>query len=103
MLVTFSSPVHSDVTMFADVAKRILKLMGQSGSIPGAVAAEDVPSVLEHLKNEVSFHDEGQSDSQDNGNENHEPTIGIAVRAFPLIEMLTAAAESESTVMWYQK
>lgn len=102
MLVTFSSPAHSDVVMFADLAKRMLKLMGKSTDIPGAISADEVPSVLAHLKNEV-----GESEANEAQNtvddDDHEPPVGIAVRAFPIIEMLNAAAEAESTVMWYTK
>ena len=102
MLVTFSSPAHSDITMFADVAKRILKLMGQSETIPGAISAEDVPTVLQHLKNEIGDREEERPATADNDEEYEQP-VGIAVRAYPLIEMLSAAAEAESTVMWYSK
>ena len=105
MLITFTSPIHSDVTMFGDVAKRILKLMGQSGAIPGAIAAEDVADVLEHFKNELNIAQskEPQSNNEAEEEENKEPAVGIAVRAFPLVEMMEAAVAENSTVMWYER
>ena len=42
MLVTFSSPAYADITMFGDVAVRLIKMMGHSGTIPSALLAEDV-------------------------------------------------------------
>ncbi|HAJ92821.1 MAG TPA: hypothetical protein DCO71_09470 [Gammaproteobacteria bacterium] len=32
MLITFSSSAYANITMFGDVALRLLKLMGHSGS-----------------------------------------------------------------------
>ena len=32
MLVTFSCPAHADITMFGDVAVRLLELMGPTAS-----------------------------------------------------------------------
>ena len=37
MLITFSTKASADITMFGDVATRLLKLMGQSGVTPGAL------------------------------------------------------------------
>jgi hypothetical protein len=34
MLVTFSCPAYASITMFGDVAVRLLKLMGHSGTGP---------------------------------------------------------------------
>ena len=49
MLVTFSCSAYADITMFGDVAVRLLKLMGHSGTVPGAILAEDVQAALECL------------------------------------------------------
>jgi hypothetical protein len=53
MLVTFSCPAYADITMFGDVAVRMLKLMGHSGTVPGALLAEDVPAALERLRSAI--------------------------------------------------
>jgi hypothetical protein len=42
MLVTSSCPAYSDITMFGEVAVRLLKMMGHSGTVPSAVLAEDI-------------------------------------------------------------
>ena len=47
MLITFTCPVHADITMFGDVGAHLLKLMGHSGTVPGAIKAEDVYAALE--------------------------------------------------------
>ena len=50
MLITFSTKAYADITMFGDVALHLIHLMGHSGSVPGAILAEDVPAALEKLK-----------------------------------------------------
>jgi len=105
MLVIFKSEAHGDITMFGDVAQRLLKMMGQSGVIPGAIYAEDIPAVLERLQNVIN--QERDTASTDafaamEDNEQDEPKVDIAIRAFPLVEMLKAAANADCNVMWYE-
>lgn len=44
MLVTFTTSAYADITMFGDVAVHLLKLMGHSATMPGALLAEDIPN-----------------------------------------------------------
>ena len=53
MLVTFRTKAYPNITMFGDVAKQLLELMGHSGTVPGAVKAEDVPIALQRLETEI--------------------------------------------------
>ena len=104
MLVIFTSNAHSDIMMFADVAEKLIEMMGHSGEIPGAIAAKDVPEVLERLEKAVAFHENESSDEhQTDEDENAEKKVGLASRAFPLLEMLKDAAKEEEPVMWHQK
>ncbi|MFV1973803.1 MAG: DUF1840 domain-containing protein, partial [Thiohalobacterales bacterium] len=50
MLVTFTCSAYADITMFGDVAVQLLKMMGHSGTVPGAFRAEDIPVALEKLQ-----------------------------------------------------
>jgi len=43
MLVTFITKAYADITMFGDVAVAMLKMMGHSTTVPGAIVAEEVP------------------------------------------------------------
>lgn len=95
MLVTFTTKAYADITMFGDVAKSILKMMGQSGTIPSAIVAADVPAALARLKAAVAA--ERPAAAPDDA---EEPTISIAHRALPIIELLTAAAKQNCDVMW---
>ena len=98
MLVTFSCPVYADITMFGDVAIRLLKLMGHSGTVPGALLAKDVQAALERLQAGVKAVSPGSEEPAEE--EDGEPVVSLPHRALPLIELLTAAAKANRNVMW---
>lgn len=106
MLVRFSCNAYGDITMFSDVAEKLLKMMGQTGHIPGAIYPEDVDAARNHLQEAIAREKKsasGKPDTQDAGeNENpdKEPPIAIEVRAFPLLEMLEAASRKKAHVKW---
>lgn len=106
MLVVFSSKTHGDITMFSDVAVRLLKMMGMSGVVPGAINAEDIPTALERLKRAIETENEEPDEEKSVGedkDEKEEPRVSIAQRAFPLVEMLEAAAKADCHVMWTKR
>jgi hypothetical protein len=98
MLVTFSCPAHADITMFGDVAVQLLKIMGHSGTVPGAISAEEVQAALVHLEAAVKPSPEPTASIEQD--ENDEPAISLSHRALPLIELLRAAAKEKCNVMW---
>jgi hypothetical protein len=105
MLVTFSCDVYADTTYFGDIAKSLLKMMGHSGNVPGAILAEDVPKALERLQNAIDKLKGSPAPKilrEESAEENNwkEKPVPLADRALPLIELLTAAANANSDVMW---
>ncbi len=103
MLVTFRSESYANITMFGDVAVTLLKLMGQSGRVPGALVAEDVPDALGRLRaalaSDASLAATGAS-VDDQEDDSGERPVSLVHRALPLIELLEAAEKAKSYVMW---
>jgi len=102
MLVTFSCPAYADITMFGDVAVRLIKLMGHSGTVPGALLAADVQAALARLEAAVEA-DKQSPEPQPEASaqsEDGEPAVSLSHRALPLIELLKAAATARCDVMW---
>lgn len=103
MLVTFTTEAYADITMFGDVAVSLLKMMGHSGSIPGAIRTEDIPAALEKLNvalAEASVHEQQSPDAKEQEDDEDEPKVSINTRALPLIDLLAAAAKAGKNVMW---
>jgi len=100
MLVTFSCPAYASITMFGDVAIRLLKMMGHSGTVPGALLAEDVQVALKRLEAAVEADKQSPEPEEPAEGENGEPVVSLPHRALPLIELLRAAAKAKCDVMW---
>ncbi len=97
MLVTFTTDAYADITMFGDVALSMLKMMGHSATVPGAILAAEVPVALNQLKAAIDA--EASPPSQEDKDAD-EPMVSMRHRALPLMNLLAAAAKAESNVMW---
>jgi hypothetical protein len=97
MLVTFDSDAGS-ITTFKDVAVTLLKMMGQSGVVPGAILASDIPAALARLKQGVAG--EPASAAAGKKADQEDPPVGLRQRAFPLIDLLERAAQRGADVIW---
>ncbi len=100
MLIEFRSPAYATLTMFEDVARKLLALMGMSGDIPGALNAEDVPAALARLQDALKTPQNFVS--QRDYNEVEGLPVNFANRAYPLLQLLMAAAQKQKHVMWDQ-
>lgn len=101
MLVTFTTSAYADITMFGDVALAMLKMMGHSTSVPGAILAEDVPEALSRITDAIEAAPDSQTvEDKDADYDADEPPVSIKNRALPLIELLAAAVKANTYVMW---
>lgn len=112
MLVTFRSEATEPITMFGDVAQSLLKMMGATGRVPGALVAEDVPPALARLEAEVealkaataatpappATNEDSAADPDDEGEST--PPVPLASRAVPLLSLLKRAAAANVGVVW---
>ena len=108
MLVTFkTNAAHPDINMFGTAARSLLKLMGQSGNVPGAIMAEDVPTALDKLERGLAERDDADSgapapdgDAHPDDDDDEAETVSLSRRATPLLKMLEAAHEEGASVRW---
>ena len=99
MLITFETNAYANITMFGDVAKRLIKYMGHSGTVPSAILAEDVPEALRKLCSRIES-EMAIEQADEVGTGEDENYVSIDKRAKPLIELLKAAIEQNADVMW---
>jgi hypothetical protein len=104
MLVTFHSKAWSNITMFGDVAVTLLKMAGHSGTVPSALLAGDIPAALARLEQAVAAAglEENRKQSVRPGGEGADasPPVALRQRAYPLVQLLSAAARQGCDVMW---
>ena len=99
MLIRFDSKAGT-ITMFGDIAISLLRVMGQSGTVPGAILAQDIPAALTRLRQKASGAPDAKDTTQD---DETEPQVGLRQRAFPLIELLERAAKQAEDVIWEEE
>ena len=107
MLVTFKTSAYSDITMFGAAAVSLLKLMGLSGNVPGAMMADEVPEALRALKEGLKqmagaelAHQPPEESNAGYDKQEPEQSIGLEKRAAPLVSLLEAAVKSKENILW---
>jgi len=108
MLVTFRTKAYANITMFGDVAKQLLELLGHSGTIPSAIKAEDVPAAVARLeaaleqRKAADVANAAEVPKDERGRDDYDAPrkVTLSQRAVPLLELLRAAAAKKADVMW---
>jgi hypothetical protein len=100
MLVTFSTHAHENITMFGDVALRLIKMMGHSGVVPSAILAKDVPQALEKLTQALAVEKKPVPIKSANQDSDDDDEVSLLHRAIPLMDLLKDAIKHEDDVMW---
>jgi hypothetical protein len=101
MLVRFKSDA-GDMTMFGDVGVTLLKMMGQTGALPGALLAKDIPAALEKLKRGAALMPASAAPGAEPERDD-EPKVSLKQRAFPLVELLERCVKRNCDLIWEQE
>ena len=101
MLIRFDTK-SGTITMFGDVAVKLLRMMGQTGDVPGALLAPDIAAAVGRLKQALAGHRETPAAKPQRSDDTEAP-VGLSQRAFPLIELLERAAKRKDDVIWEEE
>jgi hypothetical protein len=101
MLIRFHSKAGS-LTMLGDNANTVLRLMGATGDVPGALVAKDLPRAIENLKRGLAVQTKNQppEPSTDGGDSEDRDQVALSARGYPLVQLLEATLKSNSDVIW---
>lgn len=101
MLITFRCKAAASITMFGDVAVKLLEMMGQSGTAPGAIQGDDVARALANLRAAIGPPPPpppvAPAPDADRG---AEAPVALYRRALPLIDLLERAVKAKADVVW---
>ncbi|AXT73028.1 DUF1840 domain-containing protein [Vibrio sp. dhg] len=105
MLITFRCKSHANVTMFGDIGLQLIKMMGHSGTVPGAILSPDIPEALSKLTFSLAAESTAaQKNTSATGDDEEEAlseqVVSLNLRAAPLIELLKSAIDAQCDVMW---
>lgn len=99
MIIKFTSENSGEFVMLSHVAEPLLKMMGASGNLKGAVSGDELRASLDRLETALRHHTE-PGKTQEEEDEDKELPVALGTRAVPLVQMLKTACESDSYVMW---
>ena len=103
-LVVFRSKAAGEIYMFAETANRLLNIIGKPEGPRGVLTAEQVPDALAKLIAAVEEEKAQSAASRKQGENESKPgaeqPITLGQRAYPLIEMLRAAAKRNVDLTW---
>ena len=106
MMIRFGTK-YGQLLMQGEPAVTLLRLGGHSGTVPGAVLADDLPGFLQRLRAGLELHGDQYSpaplppepDARDD-DEPRERPVRLRLRAVPLLEMIETAVRQPSDLMW---
>lgn len=107
MLITFKSTAAAEITMLENLALYLLNLIGKQLGERGVITHHELAKAIQRL--EVAIETEKKEDAaqeaQKNVLDNHheeprEQPIGLAQRAFPLLDMMRTAYKREADILW---
>lgn len=103
MIVKFSTRTGA-LTMHGDAAVALLRAMGHSGTVPGAILAADLPAALERLRRflaeQAASPPPAEPEAADEDEREREPPVSLRMRAVPFTDMLETAVARGSDLMW---
>lgn len=98
MLVKFDSKV-GQFFMDGEIAVQLLKLMGNSGIVPGAILGAEVEAARKRLETAIRGSAE-PAPSQVEDSDPREAPVSLKQRAYPLLDLLERAARQGADVLW---
>ncbi len=109
MLVTFKSDASADVIMFGDAAKKLIRILGKDAAdTKGIVTVEQLPGAIARLRaaidedraRQAERAADAEDDEQDKDRTGMAAPVGLAQRAWPLLDMLEASQREGVPVVW---
>jgi hypothetical protein len=92
--------------MHGDAALALLRAMGHTGTVPGAILAADLAEASTRLERVIETSGDSNptpgppADDGDEDEAEREPVITLRKRALPLQDMLRTAIARDSDLMW---
>ena len=93
-MIIFKTKHHADVMMLDQVAHTMIRLMGHSDVVPGALTEEELEHAYQNLSAAMKTNSAQSGDSWDND------SVSVAHRGSPLLELLETAIRENEHVIW---
>ena len=93
-MIVFQTKYHADISLFDNVALKLIKLMGHSETVPGAFTKDEIEQALDNLSKAIAKPSAKTGDNWD------DDSVSLAHRAKPLLDLLESAKLNKEHVIW---
>jgi hypothetical protein len=107
MFIKFESNGSAPFVMPSGIAQQLISMMGQGKEIDGSISGPAILDAISKLEKGLVQHSKDEvmallnkKDERSSEDDEAEQPLRINVRAVPLMEMLQAAKQADSFVMW---
>lgn len=104
MHYVFKSKADADLIMMEPAGDQLLRIVGREPSRQGIVEAAAIPAAIRAIEDAVAAEvaASARSGGQDDNEEGdlREPRVGLAQRAWPLLEMMKRSLAERADIVW---
>ena len=104
MLVKFTSSTSGQIMMFAPVARQMLEILAKDCNARGVITGEQLPDAIASLRAAIAdAHRRPSANSEpdeDTDDAEGASRVGLAQRAYPLVELLEWTRKEDGFVLW---
>jgi hypothetical protein len=100
MLYVFRSKADADLIMLGPVGDQLLRIIGREPSPSGIIETAALPGAIQALEAAVAA-ERGRGGEKDDAEEDlKEKRVGLAQRAWPMLEMMKRAVAEKADIVW---
>jgi len=105
MHYVFKSKADADLIMMGPAGDQILRIVGREPSSRGIIEAAAIPAAIQAVEDAVAAETaaarrSGAGDDDDEAGDLREPRVGLAQRAWPLLEMMKRSLAEQADIVW---
>ena len=100
MHYVFRSRSDADLIMMGPIGDRLLHILGKEPAPQGIIEAAAMPAAIAAIEAAVAADRRERVDDDEAAENAKEPRIGLAQRAWPLLEMMKRALADKNDIVW---
>jgi len=100
MHYVFRSRADADLLMMGPVGDHLLRIIGREPSERGIIEATALPAAIQAIEAAVAADRREQGGDGEAEEDLKEPRVGLAQRAWPMLEMMKRASAEKADIVW---
>jgi hypothetical protein len=96
----FKSKADGDLIMMAPIGDQLLRIIGREPSERGIIEAAALPAAIQAIEAAVAADRRQQGGDGEAEEDLKEPRVGLAQRAWPMLEKMKRASAEKADIVW---